>query len=361
MATRTLLPPPGRLGVPELTLGDDPRTDQQMLAALAPFGLHGATAPAPIGPHAPAHERHQYFTDMESILEGLFASLMQTAPNVDGIERSEVTISGVDGNDITLFIHRREGLAGPAPAIVHFHGGGMAILSAAGPVYAGWRDRLAASGLIVIGVEFRNATGARGPHPFPAGLNDCSSALEWTHQNRAALGASKIVLSGESGGANLSIATTLKAKQDGELGSIDGVYAQAPYISNDYTDQRTGLVSYTENDTYFINLQTLGVLASVYDGADSTNPLAWPGHASDADLAGLPPHFVSVNQLDPLRDEGLRFAGRLVVAGNSVVSRTVNGTVHAGDVWFQNTLSDTSAATVRSISGFAHGLSTSRR
>ena len=52
-----------------------------------------------------------------------------------------------------------------------------------------------------------------GNHPFPAGLEDCSSGIKWVHEKRDELGVSKIVVSGESGGGNLSIATALKAKR----------------------------------------------------------------------------------------------------------------------------------------------------
>ena len=53
-----------------------------------------------------------------------------------------------------------------------------------------------------MGVEFRYAAGALGPHPFPAGLNDCYAGLEWTFANKAALSISTIVVTGESGGGN---------------------------------------------------------------------------------------------------------------------------------------------------------------
>jgi acetyl esterase/lipase len=48
-------------------------------------------------------------------------------------------------------------------------------------------------------------------------------------------------------------------------------------------------------------------LAKAYnpDGANAHNPLAWPLNAQRVDLEGLPPHVISVDELDPLRDEGL--------------------------------------------------------
>ena len=56
---------------------------------------------------------------------------------------------------------------------------------------------------------------------FPAGLNDCSSALQWMFDNKEKLGVSKIIVSNcESGGGNLTLATTLKAKKDEKLSKL---------------------------------------------------------------------------------------------------------------------------------------------
>merc|ERR1712166_534305 len=93
------------------------------------------------------------------------------------------------------------------------------------------RDMYAEAGFVVVGVEFRNCGGRNGPHPFPAGLNDCYSGLEWTYANKDALNTNgKIIIAGESGGGNLCIATTLKAKKEGKLEMVDGVFAMCPYL-----------------------------------------------------------------------------------------------------------------------------------
>jgi acetyl esterase len=132
------------------------------------------------------------------------------------------------------------------------------------------------------------------------------------------------------------------------------VYAQCPYISNGYADPPAELTSLFENDGYFLSCEQMGVLAKLYDpsGEHAANPLAWPLFASDDDLRGLPPHVISVNELDPLRDEGLHYARRLARAGVAVVSRTVNGTCHAGDVMFVSAMPEVTAATIRDIAGF---------
>lgn len=347
---------PGRLGVSDLVLRDDPRAHPKLVAALAPFELDGPAAPSPVPIDAPLEARLEFCAAAESGFEGLFEGLYANVPSVEGVESFNETITGIDGNEIKLYIHRPKGATEPMPGVLHLHGGGMTILSAAVPYYNHLRESLAASGLVVVGVEFRNAAGVLGPHPFPAGLNDCTSALQWMSENKAQLGVSKLIISGESGGGNLSLAITLKAKRDDRLDQIDGVYALCPYISNNYTKKATSLPSLFENDTYFLNVGMLGILASVYDGAESTNPLAWPYYANPSDLEGLPPHIISLNELDPLRDEGLAYYRKLLAADVNVVSRTVNGTTHAGDVIFGAALPEVYAATLRDINSFANNL-----
>jgi acetyl esterase len=341
-----------------MTLGADPRADPRLAAMMTAIGLGGAQEPLPFPADAPLEVLQAFVSASEEGYGMLFDMLSADLPSIEGVTSSVEVIRGIDGNDITLFVDRPTDAGGPLPALLHIHGGGMVLLEAAGKGFARWRQELAATGLVVVGVEFRNGGGKLGPHPFPAGLNDCTSALQWMGANRESLGISKIVITGESGGGNLSLATTLRAKRDGHLALIDGVYAQCPYISGAYAAMPTELTSLHENDGYFLTADSMAAMVRVYDptAENATNPLAWPYHATQSDLEGLPPHVISVNQLDPLRDEGLAFAVKLVSAGVSTVSRTVNGTSHAGDTMFRAALPEVYLATVRDISSFAKSL-----
>jgi acetyl esterase len=176
--------------------------------------------------------------------------------------------------------------------------------------------------------------------------------------NRAALGASAVVVSGESGGGNLALALAHRAKRDGWVDQLAGFYAQCPYISGAWAEPPPELPSLRENDEYFVSCALFSVLMAVYDpgGAHADDPTCWPLRATDEELTGLPPHVISVNELDPLRDEGLAYYRRLRAAGVGAVGRVVAGTSHGADVLLGGAIPDVHAASLRDVSGFARSL-----
>tara|TARA_B100001059_G_scaffold98848_1_gene98493 strand:- start:1539 stop:2663 length:1125 start_codon:yes stop_codon:yes gene_type:complete len=347
---------PGRLGNKDLTVNEDKRINQNLLQAMIKIGLDGVP-PAPTVNYESSSEEIQEFNNaLEPIYTGVFESVFSKIELPDGLINETKTIKGDDGNEIKLYITKPENASSDMPGILHLHGGGMAIMKADDANYVYWRHKLASTGLVVVGVEFRNTAGILGNHPFPAGLNDCVSALKWVYNNKKELSISKIIVSGESGGGNLSIATSLKAKQDGISNYIDGVYAQCPYISNLYGKGNTELKSLTENDTYFLRVDMLGLMASIYDGIDSKNPNAWPYHADASMLEGLPPHTITVNELDPLRDEGLAYSEKLKKAGISISTKIIKGTVHAAENIFPLEIPEIHNQAIQDIRNFSYSL-----
>jgi acetyl esterase/lipase len=341
-----------------MTLATDPRADPRMVAEMGPIGLAGPPVELPVTVESSLDELLEFVAATEEGFGAVFAALLDGLPPVEGVRSETVVIQGVDGNDISLYVHRPADQIGPVPGILHLHGGGMVSGAASNAEYVRWRDELAATGLVVLGVEFRNGAGKLGPYPYPAGLNDCMSGLAWANEHRSDLGIGKLIVSGESGGGNLTLAVTLKAKQEGRLGQIDGAYAMCPYISNAWATLPPELPSLRENDDYFIGCRLMTVLAKVYDpeGGHASDSTCWPLQASVAELAGMPPHVISVNELDPLRDEGLAYYRKLVAAAVPTYSRTVNGTCHGGDGIFRRTMPEVYAATIRDIKGFASSL-----
>jgi len=329
-----------------------------MIKALAEFGLDGNLPEVPLTVDSPLEERLAFVAMNEDGVGAVLAAFGQAVPDVEGVTTTTTTITGEDGNDVTLYISRPD-RAGLLPAVVHLHGGGMAIGSATDVGYMRGREYLAATGLVVVGVEFRNSGGKLGPHPYPAGLKDCAAGVRWVSANRSDLGVTHLIVSGESGGGNLTLTVALQAKRQGWLDEIAGVYAQCPYISNRWHEAPDDLPSLQECDGYFINRQQLAVMGTIYDptGENARDATAFAGMATDEELVGLPPHVISVNELDPLRDEGLVYYRRLVRAGVPAVGRMVVGTCHGGDLLFPGVMPEVFAASMRDVSGFAKSLS----
>lgn len=347
---------PGRLGNKDLTVNEDKRINKNLLKAMIKAGLDGVPPSPTVNYISTRQEIQDYNNNLEPKYQGVFEDIFSVVKLPEGLVNQTETIKGEDNNEIKLYITRPEIISGDLPGILHIHGGGMAIMTANDPNYIYWRNKLASTGLVVIGVEFRNTAGILGEYPFPAGLNDCISSLKWVYENKKKLGISKIIVSGESGGGNLSIATGLKAKEDGIIDYIDGIYAQCPYISNLYNKGENELKSLIENNAYFLRTDDLGLTASIYDGIESKNPLAWPYHANKIQLQGLPPHVITVNELDPLRDEGIIFSEKLKHAGVNVRMKIIKGTVHAAENIFPLDIPIIHNQAIEDIKNFSYNL-----
>ena len=275
----------------------------------------------------------------------------------DGLEITEHEfVSNPDGNTVKLRFVRPQG-DDPLPCVYYIHGGGMAILSAYDGMYRAWAKIMASQGVAVTMVDMRNCvqpSSAPEVEPFPAGLNDCVSGLKWVLSNAAHLGIDPdhVIVAGESGGGNLTLATGLKLKQDGDLGLVRGLYALCPYIAGEWPQER--FPSSIENNGILLDLHNnFGRLGYGIEEFEAKNPLAWPSFATEEDVAGLPPPMISVNECDPLRDEGIEFYRLRLRAGVAAQCRQVMGTMHGTEV-FAIACPEISRETAASIARFAH-------
>jgi acetyl esterase len=355
------------LATPDKVLSTDNRADPRIVALLTPFGCAGRM-PNPLVDAATStlEELYEHCRKSELGIQMVVKYMQPQELEKDKVTVSTVVIQGVDNNDITLYIHAPvdRDVSHKVPAVLHLHGGGMAILKASDINHSNWRNMIASRGLVCVGVEFRNSGGALGPHPFPAGLNDCYAALEWLNSQKDTLGISKIVIAGESGGANLSLATSIKCKREGALQLVDGVFVQCPFVSGMYgcstEEKQARFPSLVEFDGYVLTNKGLAVSAAVYTPEDReafrNNALAWPLVATTDDLQGLPPHIVVVNELDPLRDEGLEYFRKLLAAGVSANSFTLNGSTHGSEITYVNVIPNISRSVLDQMKAFAHSL-----
>lgn len=293
----------------------------------------------------------------------LFKSFMdlcdteQAAPSAGLRIHTEKIVSEPDGNTISLQIIRPD-TEQTLACVYYIHGGGMASLSCYDGMYRGWGKIIAANGVAVVMVDFRNSvtpSSAQEVAPFPAGLNDCVSGLKWVVANAASLGVdpARIVVAGESGGGNLTLATGLKLKHDGDLGLITGLYALCPYIAGQWPTPECP--SSTENNGILLDLHNnRGASGYGIDAFNARDPLAWPSFASIDDVRGLPRTVISVNECDPLRDEGINFYRLLLKAGVPARARQVMGTMHGTEI-FTIACPEISRDTARDLAAFCKG------
>lgn len=335
---------------------EDPRIDPRIKAMFADM-------PEPRG--AKMKSREDVLAAMAMMAQqtdgGGFLSVL-TSPDFEALAPSQGLDIGTrevtslpDGNTITLQIIRPQSNE-PLPCVYYIHGGGMVMMSAFDPHYVAWGRMMANNGVVVVMVEFRNALVPNtNPEvaPYPAGLNDCISGLRWVLDNADELGvdASRVVVSGDSGGGNLTMAVGLAMNSAGESSRIKGLYALCPYIKGTWSDADGGSV--VNNGGILLELrQDNGAVSYGIEAFEQRDPLAWPGFAEEAELKGLPPVKINVNECDPLLDEGVHLYRKLVSAGVPAQCRQAMGTIHATET-FVACCPDISASLALDIAAFA--------
>jgi len=213
--------------------------------------------------------------------------------------------------DVAIRIYRNNGPQ--TGVVVYFHGGAF-IVGGVKMMDNVAREIAHATGAVVISVEYRLAP----ENPFPAGLDDCEAVTRWVQEHVGDFGTSTdaIVLAGESAGANLATAVTLRLRDAG-LSNVAGQVLIYPCTDGP--------------GVHYPSREQFGTAEWVWDeyrGGQNIadNPYAVPMRA--ASLAGLPPTLVVLAGCDSLRDEGRAYAARLRADGVDVEETCFAGQPH---------------------------------
>ncbi len=213
---------------------------------------------------------------------------------------------------------RATGLRG---CVFEIHGGGFILGSIA--MMDPWCQRVAAElDAVVVSVEYRLAP----EHPFPAGVEDCYAALCWTARSAGELGIdpARLAIAGQSAGGGIAAGTALMARDRG-FPALCFQLLEIPEL-DDRLDTPSMLAF---QDTPLWNRPNAVWSWKHYLGPNhkgEPSPYAAPSRAKD--LGGLPPAYVSTMEFDPLRDEGILYALRMLQAGVSVELHSLPGTFH---------------------------------
>jgi acetyl esterase len=226
------------------------------------------------------------------------------------------------GSDIPIRIYTpRELKTGERlPVLLWFHGGGFVIgsLETHDSVCRMLANR---AECIVVSVDYRLAPEAK----FPAAVEDCAAAMKWVALHAVEFGgdANCMAVGGDSAGANLATVMAILARDAAHPKLVFQLLiypcvAPEPETPSHYKFKE-GYILSRNSITWFYR----HYLRSHKDVKDFRfAPLVCE------DLSGLPPSLIIVAGYDPLRDEGIEYARKLIEAGNRVRLANYEGMVH---------------------------------
>ncbi|MCR9093766.1 MAG: alpha/beta hydrolase [bacterium] len=232
---------------------------------------------------------------------------------------TERTAPSPDG-DVKVYVHRR-----PSdeiqPCLLWIHGGGY-ILGSALDNRATWIAE--ALDLTVVSVDYRLAPEA----PFPAGTEDCWTALNWIVEQADDLriDLDRLAIGGASAGGGMAAGLALLNRDRGgpKLAMQLLIY---PMIDNLH-DTPSG--QYTNHPVW--NRRTSFNAWEMYlDGAPGKDASPYACAARATNLEGLPPAYVCVGAEDLFRDEDIDYARRLIAAGVPCELSVYPGLFHGAD------------------------------
>ena len=241
-------------------------------------------------------------------------------PYPEGMAVGDRAIPG-PGGDVPVRIYRPAGMADPAPCILYIHGGGFmkGNLDSSDSVAWGLAAEAAA---VVVSIDYRLAP----ENPYPAAFDDCYAVLCHVAEHGASDGidAGRIAVCGDSAGGNLSAAVCIAARDRGG----PRIAAQG-LIYPCLTDVLDGPAYSRYAVTPGLTSASMKTYWEWYlEGTErpSADPLATPLVATD--LSNLPPAIIQVAEIDPLADDGRRYADALTAAGVAVRYSRANGMIH---------------------------------
>ncbi|MFC9294098.1 alpha/beta hydrolase [Streptomyces sp. NPDC057011] len=243
----------------------------------------------------------------------------------DGLRIRDVNVPGPAASPpvvVRLYEPDHRADARPLPAILYFHAGGFVT----GDLETGHDECVwtaATLGAVVVNVDYRLAP----QHPYPHAVMDAHAVLNWVVGQERALGIDpeRIAVVGEDAGAGIAAALSMLTRDRASTRPFFQL------LSTPMLDDRLD----TESARAYVDTPVLDRIQAAYSwfhylgagaGGPEVSPFAAPARAGD--LRGLPTTYVAVCEFDPVRDEGVRYAQRLVQAGVTTELHHYPGTFH---------------------------------
>ncbi|MEP7243164.1 MAG: alpha/beta hydrolase fold domain-containing protein [Gammaproteobacteria bacterium] len=230
----------------------------------------------------------------------------------------------VNGGSLRIRVYD-PGPLGIKPALVYLHGGGWTIFSIDTHDRV-MREYAAGAAVVVIGVDYPLSPEAR----FPVALEENVALIRWLadHAEEIGVDPDHIAVGGDSAGANLALATALKLRDSASPADRSLVAAlllnygafdthSSPEAALKF-GAKGAMLEHEEMQRFWANY--------LRDPADAESPLACPLRAN---VAGLPPTFLTIPPLDLLAEQSVALAAKLHEANVPVRAEIYEGATHS--------------------------------
>ncbi|MDN8588857.1 lipase [Chryseobacterium mucoviscidosis] len=229
-----------------------------------------------------------------------------------------------DGGEMLVKIYEPAGRTNDLlPAMLWIHGGGYVL------GHPDMDDKLCelfvqTAECIVVSVDYRLAP----EHPYPAAIEDCYAGLVWMTEESAMLGidVNRVAIAGASGGGGLTAALALMAR---DKGGPSIIFQMPLYPMLDNRNITPSSHEITEEGSIWNrtdNVAAWNMYLGEENDVSGSFSYAVPSRAES--LAGLPPAYTCVGQLDLFRDETMEYVARLAQAGVDVEFHLYPGCFH---------------------------------
>ncbi|MEK5531780.1 lipase [Viridibacillus sp. FSL H7-0596] len=238
------------------------------------------------------------------------------------------TIPGAAGEMLVKIYEPVEKNLDKLPAMLWIHGGGYVM------GHPDMDDVLCerfvqTAKCVVVSVDYRLAP----EHQYPAAIEDCYAGLVWMTNEADSLGidVNRVAIAGASGGGGLTAALAIMAR---DKGGPSIIFQMPLYPMLDNRNITPSSYEITEDHATW-NRANNSAAWSMYLGKENdsneVSPYAVPSRADN--LAGLPPTYTCVGQLDLFRDETIEYVTRLAQAGVDVEFQLYPGCFHCFEVF----------------------------
>jgi acetyl esterase len=259
---------------------------------------------------------------LEQLRSTPMAQLKFSGPPLIPYPKADVKLIRITADSIPVLIFNPTHKTN-LPIIINYHGGGFIAPLIPALEYSLWQHAKT-FGAIIFAIDYRVAP----EHKFPAAVNDSYNAFKWIIQHGAEFGGdtNRIVLMGNSAGANLAAVITQKAKAEGIVNRIKLQILNGLPADLSPKNMETS-VSYQQNALgYFQTKAGCYFAIENYAPGQYNNPEVSP--ILSEDLSGLPPALIINAEFDPLRDDGILYAVKLRKFGVRVWEKCFAGQIH---------------------------------